>query len=225
MNQYGTSIAPCALLYALAMIVRKAKKNMETENRNEISEPGTSTIDMDKPAETGTPEVKMAMKTDAVKMEVGIESKKVHRLRLKARNKTKGDGADPPRPDASPPKLWDLIVRDAYKAARKLSEDRAENLLLFTHYLREIAKSEGKKGFGIGWRITIDNWYEYQDAMKLSKSVTKIYEGLTWTHADLLILSRWNSESYDDPDLQGILMITLSRNFVCVQIKLFIIRS
>lgn len=152
-NELHTSIAPCALLYALAMVVRKAKQNMEGRT--------------------------------------SIETSKVKKIKPK-RNQ-EGDPADPPDTEEIEYELhaWDFIIRDAYKAARKLSENNAENFFMFTYYLRHIAISDDKRGFGKGWRLTLDKWYEFQSADALAKSVTRFYSNVTWSHSDLLTLRRW----------------------------------
>lgn len=88
------------------------------------------------------------------------------------------------------PKTKRKIICEAYKAARKLSEDNAEYFLTFTSYLREIAKSNNKKGFGKGWRATIDKWYNKKDPLSLAKAVCKTTKIQGWSHKDVLTLSR-----------------------------------
>lgn len=107
----GYSVEPCALLYALAMVIRKANKDYKT-------------------------------------------------------------------------------INEAYKAARKLSEDNPEYLLIFTHYLRELAKLDGKKGFGRGWRVSIQKWYNSKEALHLAQSVTKVTAIMNWSHKDIISLCR-----------------------------------
>lgn len=87
-------------------------------------------------------------------------------------------------------KTKNKIIRDAYKAARKLSENSPECFLMFTHYLREIADSDKKKGFGKGWRVTVEKWYCKKDAIPLAKTVSKVSSVNKWSHKDVLKLSR-----------------------------------
>lgn len=82
------------------------------------------------------------------------------------------------------------VVNEAYKAARKISEDNGEYFLTFTRYLREIAQTEEKKGFGKGWRVSVQKWYDSKDAMQLAQMVTKAYSIMNWSHKDILALSR-----------------------------------
>lgn len=82
------------------------------------------------------------------------------------------------------------VVNEAYKAARKLSEDNGEHFLIFTHYLREIARSDEKKGFGKGWRVSVQKWYESKDAMQLAQLATKVPATMKWNHRDIIALSR-----------------------------------
>lgn len=82
------------------------------------------------------------------------------------------------------------VVNEAYKAARKMSEDNGEYFLIFTRYLREIAQTEDRKGFGKGWRVSVQKWYESKDAMQLAQMVTKVHSIMNWSHKDILALSR-----------------------------------
>lgn len=81
-------------------------------------------------------------------------------------------------------------ICEAYRAARKLSEDSAECFLMFTHYLREIAKLDNKKGFGKGWRVTVQKWYCKKDALPLAETVSRVSSVNSWSHKDVLKLSR-----------------------------------
>lgn len=82
------------------------------------------------------------------------------------------------------------VVNEAYKAARKLSEESGEYFLIFTRYLREIAKTENQKGFGKGWRVSVQKWYESKEAMQLAQMVTKVQSVMNWNHRDIIALSR-----------------------------------
>lgn len=87
-------------------------------------------------------------------------------------------------------KTKNKIICEAYKAARKLSEESAELFLMFTNYLREIAKLDKKKGFGKGWRITVQKWYCQKDALPLAKTISRVSSVNRWSHKDILKLSR-----------------------------------
>lgn len=107
--------------------------------------------------------------------------------------KTESEGTEA---GESKPKKYpksDLLIREAYKAARKLSEDNAEYFLTFTHYLRSIARTENKKGFGTGWRQTVNKWYSVKDPLVLAEQVTKLNRTAQWSHRDVLNCCRYKS--------------------------------
>lgn len=85
-------------------------------------------------------------------------------------------------------KSQNKIICDAYRSARKLCEYNAAYFLTFTYYLREIAKLDFKKGFGNGWRKTIQKWYCNSDALMLAEAVTKVGSIENWSHKDILSL-------------------------------------
>lgn len=175
-NQLQTSIAPCALLYALAMVIRKARVCME---KNPKPKPESS--------DARTTKAEGASEEDKKSNEVASEDDR------KSNEVASGSKPDTPKQKkVYKAQTWDSIIRDAYKVARRISLNEVENLFLFTYYLRQIAKSEGKKGFGKGWRETVMKWYNFQPAQTLAESVTKIYASPPWTHADLLKLLRWS---------------------------------
>ncbi len=68
---------------------------------------------------------------------------------------------------------------------------------MFTHYLREIAKLENKKGFGKGWRVTVNKWYLNRDALPLANVVSKVSSVKRWSHKDVLTLSHLNAPEED----------------------------
>lgn len=90
-------------------------------------------------------------------------------------------------------KQLEHIIRDAYRAARRISVGKGEYFLTFTYYLREIAKTQNKKGFGGGWRKTVERWYQAGNIISVALEVTKFRSDTPWTHKKIMDLSRSKS--------------------------------